>query len=299
MEVRQKLRKRARVTVEASSESPKVSVKTNDITGGDNHTDKKIKHETPTSSSKPYARGDSLTVDLADMIDNPLYSDVIIACKDDEEFHACKLLLAARSEYFNKLFSSPQQESSSHLPDKIPVSGLTSSAVKVALEYLYTGELSEKTLTIDIVSDAYNGATFFSLPKLKEIIIQYIKSCMENCHNVGSSNQIAKILSKIAVNSTSSSSDDDDNQFIDAICKFLMSESLYNIDYQNLSTKALEFLLSHTLNIEEGNFATTEYDVFRYCILWAVDQISKNDVVYFLIVLPSNEDLDGQKGSGM
>lgn len=289
-EAKQKLRKRVRVT-EVPPELPKV-------TGGDNHTDKKLKQE----DSKPYARGDSLTVDLADMIDNPLYSDIIIICKDDEELHACKLLLAARSEYFNKLLfsSTQQQESSSHLPNKITVSELTSSAVKVVLEYLYTGNVFDKTWTIDIVSDAYNGAIFFSLPKLKVMIIEFMTKYMEQRHNVGISNQIAKILSKIAIaTAATSSSDDDDNQLIDAICKFLMSKSLYKIDYHNLSSKALEFLLSHTLNIKEGNFATTEYDVFRYCILWAINQISKNDVLYFSLFLPSNEDLDGQQGSGM
>src|SRR3954467_13395562 len=100
MEVRQKLRKRVRVTVEVPSELPNVSVNTNDTTGEDNHTDKKIKQE-DNNSSKSYTRGDSLTEDLKVMINNPLYSDIIIICKDDEELHACKLLLAARSEYFN------------------------------------------------------------------------------------------------------------------------------------------------------------------------------------------------------
>ncbi|RIA85288.1 BTB/POZ protein [Glomus cerebriforme] len=292
-DVKQKSRKRVRVTVEVPQELSKISVKTNETTDEEREDYKAI----PVSSPKPYARGDSLTIDLSEMVNNPLYSDIIITCKDKEEFHACKLLLAARSEYFNRLlFSSTRhQTKSSHIPNKITISELTSSAVKVVLEYLYTGKVSDKTLTIDIVSDAYNGATFFLLPNLKKIITRFMKSYMKHCHNVSSSNQIAKILSKVSENSIST----DDNQLIDAICKFLMSKSLYKIDYQNLSSKALEFLLSYTLNIKEGNVATTEYDIFRYCILWAVNQISMNDVLYFLLLLPSNEDLEGQKGSGM
>jgi chorismate mutase len=290
---RKKSRKRARgdrVTVEIPQELP---AKTNETTDRDCEDYKTI----TSSSPKPYTRGVSLIADLAEMINNPIYSDLIIRCKDDVELHANKLFLAGRSEYFNKLLFQQQtkESSSSHLPNKI-ISDVPSSIVKIVLEYLYTGEVSDKTLTINIVSDAYHGATKFLLPNLKEIIIQFMKSYMKHSHNVSSSNQIAKILSKISDNSASNN---DDDQLIDEICKFLMSKSLYKIDYNNLSPKALEFLLSRTLNMKEGNFITTEYDVFRYCILWAVDQIETTDVIYFSMLLPSSEDSEEQKGFSM
>ncbi|CAG8438695.1 2504_t:CDS:1 [Funneliformis mosseae] len=291
-EVRKKLRKRVRVP-ETIQEIPKKTNKINKSTDADEHTAKKIKEE-----AKPYTRGVSLTLDLTDMINNPLYSDIIITCKDGEELNACKLLLSARSEYFNKLFSSTQQKakesSSFHITNKIDLPELPSSAVKVVLEYLYTGNVSDETLTIDILSDAYNGATVFSLSNLKEIIVQFMKTYMKHRHNVGSSNQIAKILSEVSDNSIITSSSDE-NQLIDEICRFLMSKSLYNIEYQNLSSKALEFLLYHTLNMKEGNFVTPEYDVFKYCILWAVNQISKDDVLNFWLLIPNNEDFKAQE----
>ncbi|CAI2182431.1 6227_t:CDS:1 [Funneliformis geosporum] len=290
-EVRKKLRKRVRVTEAIPNEIPKKTNKSNKTTDADEHTAKKIKE-----TAKPFTRGVSLTLDLTDMINNPLYSDIIITCKDGEELNACKLLLSARSEYFNKLFSSTKQEAKDST-NKINIAELPSSAVKVVLEYLYTGNVSDKTLTIDILSDAYNGATVFLLPNLKEMIVQFMKTYMKHRHNVSSSNQIAKILSKVSDNSiiTTLSSSDDDNQLIDEICRFLMSKSLYNIEYQNFSSKALEFLLHRTLNIKEGNFVTPEYDVFKYCILWAVDQISRNDVLNFWLLLPNNEDSEGQE----
>ncbi|CAB4378129.1 unnamed protein product [Rhizophagus irregularis] len=279
--------KRPRVT-----ETPQeVSTKTNDTTDEECEDYK----TTTNSPPKPYTRGDSLIVDLTDMIDNPLYSDLIIRCNDDEELHANKLFLAGRSNYFHNLLLSTQEQTKSN---KIIIKEVTSSIFKVVLEYFYTGNVSDETLTIDIVPDAYYGATAFLLPNLKEIIVQFMKSYMEHCHNVGSSNQIAKILSKISDNSINDINDDDD-QLIDEICKFLMSKSLYNIDYHNLSSKALEFLLSRTLNLKEGNFVTTEYDVFRYCVLWAVDQIETNDVIYFSLLLPNIAGLEGQKGSGI
>ncbi|GES84089.1 BTB/POZ protein [Rhizophagus clarus] len=284
-EVKKNLRKRVRGNNEMPQEP---SAKSNETNDGECEDYKTITNSSP----KPYTRGDSLTVDLANMINNPLYSDLVIRCKDDEELHANKLFLAGRSEYFNDLlFQQQQTKESSHLPNKIIVPDVTSPIVKIVLEFLYTGKVSDKTLTIDIVSDIYNGASVFVLPKLKEIIIQFMKSYMKHRHNVGSSNQIAKILSEIS----NSASNDDDDQLIEEICKFLMSKSLYKIDYHNLSSKALEYLLSRTLNMKEGNFFTTEYDVLRYCILWAVDQIEVNDVLYFSLLLPSNGDLEGQK----
>ena len=48
-------------------------------------------------------RGYSLGQDLRLLVNNPKYSDIEILCEDEKKLHACRAILAARSEVFDRL----------------------------------------------------------------------------------------------------------------------------------------------------------------------------------------------------
>src|SRR6266516_4328883 len=48
-------------------------------------------------------KGEFLGADLRAMFNNPVYSDIIITCKDGGVVYGSKLLLAARSDVFSRL----------------------------------------------------------------------------------------------------------------------------------------------------------------------------------------------------
>ncbi|CAG8612884.1 10863_t:CDS:1, partial [Rhizophagus irregularis] len=55
-------------------------------------------------------RGYSLEQDLKLLINNPKYSDLEILCEDEKKLHACRAILAARSEVFESLLYNGMKE---------------------------------------------------------------------------------------------------------------------------------------------------------------------------------------------
>ena len=56
-------------------------------------------------------RGNSLEQDLRGLINNPKYSDIEILCEDEKKLHACRAILAARSEVLNSLLYNGMRKS--------------------------------------------------------------------------------------------------------------------------------------------------------------------------------------------
>src|SRR3954452_4798053 len=115
------------------------------------------------------ARGYSLEQDLRFLINNPKYSDIEILCGDEEKIHACRAILAARSEVFDRLLYNGMKES---YEKQISFPKINSSGMEIILEYAYTGSVKEKSLTKDNVVEAFYAADYFQLLNLQDFIIK-------------------------------------------------------------------------------------------------------------------------------
>src|SRR5438270_412958 len=105
-----------------------------------------------------------------------IFSDIKIKGNDGEEISSHRNVLAARSELFNMLLNGMKEVTQDLIFPEI-----SSDILLVILEYLYTEKVTTKTLTIEIVAEAFHGADFFLLEQLKLQIIEfYLKSNAEN-----------------------------------------------------------------------------------------------------------------------
>src|SRR5437764_767635 len=106
-------------------------------------------------------RGYSLEQDLSLLINNPKYSDIEILCENEEKLHGCRAILAARSEFFDRLLYNETNEKQISFP-KINTSGM-----KIILEYTYTGSVKEGSLTRNNIVEAFHAADFFNYQTFK------------------------------------------------------------------------------------------------------------------------------------
>src|SRR3954470_20132857 len=118
-------------------------------------------------------RGYSLEQDLRLLINNPKYSDVEILCGDEEKLHACRAILAARSEVFDRLLYNGMKESYER---QISFPTINSSAMEIVLQYIYTGSIKKESLTKDNMVEACHAADYFQFPNLQGLIIKTIRS---------------------------------------------------------------------------------------------------------------------------
>ena len=120
-------------------------------------------------------RGHSLEQDLGLLVNNPKYSDIEILCVDDKKLYACRAILAARSEVFDRLLYNGMKES---YENQISFPEIGSSGMEIILEYTYTGSIKEESLTKDNIVEAYYAADYFQLPNLQDFIMKTIKNTL-------------------------------------------------------------------------------------------------------------------------
>src|SRR5438046_10616314 len=105
-------------------------------------------------------RGYSLKQDLKLLLNNPKYSDTELLCEDGKKFYCCRAILAARSEVFDGLLYNGMKES---YEKQISFPTINSSAMKIILEYTYTGLVKEESLNKDNMVEAFCAADYFQL----------------------------------------------------------------------------------------------------------------------------------------
>ncbi|CAG8475838.1 8711_t:CDS:1 [Ambispora gerdemannii] len=233
-------------------------------------------------------RGSSLANDLRLALNNPRYSDLKILCEDskageegEQVLYASKMILAIRSEMLDRLLYNGMKETSQ---DEITFPTIKLAAMQVILEFLYTGSISDGALTIDNVMESYHAADYFTLPDLQETILAFAQKIIQE----SDVDMAASLLSVIAQKMTSSN----DNKLFKLLSKRVATTPLDSISYNQLNSSALEVLLQQTLDDKQEYFATTEYGVIRYLVLWAANQISPDAVTYFNTSLPPPNTID-------
>ncbi|RHZ87495.1 hypothetical protein Glove_34g116 [Diversispora epigaea] len=242
-------------------------------------------------------RGDFLGADLRAMFNNPVYSDIIITCKDGGIVYGSKLLLAARSDVFSRILLNPSitdiTKNEGEINNSISFLEFTSSTLLIILEYLYLGYITHDTLSLGNVVEAYLCSEYFMIPKLEEVIITFLDNALK-CS--ADSNLAAKLLSQATEFMLPSS----DDIFFRTLYNCLVTTPFGTINYGALNEEALKFILSPINKDKNENeeFVTPEYGVFRYLLLWSVHKISPDLLPSFELLLPSidtAEQLDSQQ----
>ncbi|GBB85272.1 hypothetical protein RclHR1_11830003 [Rhizophagus clarus] len=234
------------------------------------------------------ARGYSLEKDLGFLINNPKYSDIEILCEDEKKLHACRAILAARSEVFDGLLYNGMKET---YEIQIFFPKINSAEMEIILEYIYTGSIKEESLTKDNIFEAFNVADYFQLPDLQDFIIKIFKNKLKNDYNENYSPELlSKFVEKMPLT--------EDNILLNFLMEEVANIPLNTIDFGRLSIAGLRYLLYYT-HEKEISFATPEYEVFRYSAILAAKQVSDDAYECLIGQLPTLELLELLENSNL
>ncbi|GBB90597.1 hypothetical protein RclHR1_01760021 [Rhizophagus clarus] len=223
-------------------------------------------------------RGCSLENDLRLLINNSKYSDIEILCEDEKKLHACRAILAARSEVFDRLLYNGMKESHEN---QITFPKINSAGMEIVLEYIYTGSVKEGSLTKDNLVEAFYAADYFQLSVLQSCIIDTIKDT--NLIKNYSPELLSKLSEKVPLL--------EDNDLLNLLVEKIAIIPLNDIEFGRLSIAGLKYLLSITLK-KEISFVTREYEVFRYSAILAAKQVSNDTYRNLIDRLPTLEQIE-------
>ncbi|GBB90706.1 hypothetical protein RclHR1_17740006 [Rhizophagus clarus] len=226
-------------------------------------------------------KGYSLEQDLRLLINNPKYSDLVILCEDEKKFHACRAILAARSEVFDRLLYNGMKES---YENQISFPKINSAGMEIILEYTYTGSVKEESLTRDNIIEVLHAADYFQLTELQNFVVKTFENSLEKN---SAENYSPELLSK-AVNTMSLT---EDNSLLNSLVEAVANIPLSTIEFGRLSITGLQHLLSCTYE-KEMTFATPEYEVFRYSAILAAKQVSNDAYTTLMEQLPTFEQMN-------
>ncbi|CAJ0839066.1 13131_t:CDS:2 [Entrophospora sp. SA101] len=206
--------------------------------------------------------------------------DIEINCEDGIVLHASRVILAARSEVLDRMLYNGMKESTQN---EIYLPKINSKAMQVVLEFLYTGSIGEKTLTGKNAIEVFHASDYFMLPDLQDYVMIYI----ENCHDESKHDSITRLYTKFVEIMGPLTH----NELFKRLFHLVASTPLDYVSYNTFSGQSLQVLLSHSLEMKDEYFATSEYGVFRYLVLWGANQVSRNAVTLFQFLLPSAESI--------
>jgi len=101
----------------------------------------------------------SLITDIGELINDKTYSDIELVCGGQSVF-AHKMILAARSEYFNERLKEDTE--------KLVIEGISNEVFMICLKYIYTDAIPE--INSENALPILEGANLFKLQRLKSII---------------------------------------------------------------------------------------------------------------------------------
>ncbi|RUP50272.1 hypothetical protein BC936DRAFT_139795 [Jimgerdemannia flammicorona] len=203
-----------------------------------------------TSSRK--LKGISLKQDLKSTIDDSMYNDVVITCNDGVDISASRIILATRCEILNTLLFEGVHKTRS---EKVRLSEISSAQFTVVLEFIYTEEAP--SLSFSNVIDVSKAAEFFMLPKLQELVAEYVKANLFDHITAG-------LIFSEAIEGLEASAAD---TLINVARQYLLKSPLVDEQFIALSKRALEMMLSNTIAIK--NCRTSPFDLFKCVVHWA------------------------------
>ncbi|EXX71282.1 hypothetical protein RirG_079890 [Rhizophagus irregularis DAOM 197198w] len=229
-------------------------------------------------------RGYSLEQDLRFLINNPKYSDIEILCEDEKKLYGCRVILAARSEVFERLLYNGIKKS---YETQIFFPKINSTEMEIVLEYIYTGSVKEESLTKDNIIETFYVADYFQLLNLQGFIMKTFKNILKKNYTEDYSPELlSKFVERmpLMVNRIYS-------VFLNLLVEAVANIPLNTIEFGRLSIAGLQYLLSCTYE-KEKHFTTREYEVFRYSAILAAKQVSNDAFKTLLKRLPTLDQIE-------
>ncbi|CAG8631713.1 1576_t:CDS:1 [Ambispora leptoticha] len=167
---------------------------------------------------------------------------------------------------------------------------ITTPAMKIILEFLYTGDVSTHHFAIRTAIDTFHAANYFILPDLEKMISEFIIDILKKEKEKDKIDCIVEFFSSMISRSCS----------VVICCEIKVYREIWNaivntqiwlIPFERMTFEMLRILLSETFDFEDY-FLTTEYDLFRYVLLWAARRISQQAFLVFSDYLPLVETID-------
>ncbi|CAG8751969.1 16753_t:CDS:1 [Dentiscutata erythropus] len=203
-----------------------------------------------------------LAKELKFLINNQLYSDLEIVCKDGVILFGSRAILAARSKVLDGMLYNGMKETHEK---RVKFPNINSKVFLFVLEFIYTSSITNDSLTFEEAIEIYRAADFLQLPTLQDIIIKFIK------YYVNKNKQLAPNLLTEAVRSSDILAH---GVLINTLIEIIAKIPLDSITFERLSIQALNCLLSARYD-RKVQFLTQEYHVLRYVILHTANMISK------------------------
>src|SRR5436305_14145069 len=125
-------------------------------------------------------RGCSLAYDLKFLINNKNYCDIIMICQDELLVYGNRAILAARSNVLDRLLFNGMKESTIN---EIKFPEITSSAMEIILEYLYTENFESESISLTNCIEAYHAADYFQLDQLQQKIVNSVRRSLKDHQN--------------------------------------------------------------------------------------------------------------------
>mmetsp|Transcript_34681 Transcript_34681/g.60983 ORF Transcript_34681/g.60983 Transcript_34681/m.60983 type:complete len:290 (+) Transcript_34681:683-1552(+) len=116
----------------------------------------------------------SLVQDLRSMINEPMFSDLILRV-EGQEVHANRALLGARSEFFKAMLFSHMLESTHNI---VEIGDISFNVFMIVLHYLYTDQLCD--LSLELAVPLLVAADRFMLERLKALCQEHIRKSINH-----------------------------------------------------------------------------------------------------------------------
>ncbi|XP_050538973.1 BTB/POZ domain-containing protein 9 isoform X2 [Daktulosphaira vitifoliae] len=187
-----------------------------------------------------------LASDIGTLYLNDRFSDVVLLV-NGERFHAHRVVLASRSDYFRALLYGGLKESHQ---SEVEISEASVNSFKKLLEYIYSGRMNLSILKDEVILEIFSLSNLFGFTNLELSLSKYLRSNI-NVHNVCSMFAAARLYQH----------------------KELVLESLIFIDnhahdvlqseaFLSLSPEALQEILNR------DSLYAYELDIFRAVCRW-------------------------------
>ncbi|XP_077997835.1 BTB/POZ domain-containing protein 9-like [Glandiceps talaboti] len=192
---------------------------------------------------------DHLSEQIGNLFLNQEYSDITFAV-ENTKFHAHRVILAARCEYFRALLFGGMRESRPECTE-IELKDTTSQAFHALLKYIYTGKMNLQDLKEDALLDILGLAHRYGFTDLELSISDYLRATL-NIHNVCLIYDVASLYQLRSLKETCFS-------FMDNNAADVMSSGAFIA----LSESALTEVISR------DSFCAIEIDIFTAVLEWS------------------------------
>lgn len=198
-----------------------------------------------------------LSEDVGKLYHNDAYSDVDLIV-NSRRFGVHKVILAARSLYFQALFFGPFQERNSkevHLNEETTV-----EAFEVVLQYIYNGKMSYSEKSENQILEVLSLANKYGLKRFEDSLLDYITNVLVTPSNV------CKIF---AFNETLN------NEKVYGCCRGVITEHpkqfLESEDLTSLAAQSVQTIFS------EDEFLAEEIEIFKAVMRWVNGNSHSNE----------------------